>query len=197
MCHVCDMFCSPCYKVLPRFLSSSKLPQICCFNSQSCWLEQKWKKYLDRWRKSLKYTDQTAEAEQCSWRTQVLPVELGCRGVVATSSAMLLRSVRVRGQVFWQAIKSLSETAERSSDWLWSTDVHMSLLQKQLNNYKPRSTPILLVTILAGVVSVCNNLSYWAHCATAGKKLTCAHIYLQHQEAFQCPLISGVWRAWN
>ncbi|KAE8288507.1 hypothetical protein D5F01_LYC12379 [Larimichthys crocea] len=45
--------------------------------------------------KCLKYTDIAAEAEQCGWRTQVLPVEVGCRGFVATSTARLLRSMGI------------------------------------------------------------------------------------------------------
>ena len=70
-------------------------------------------------RKSLKYADITAEAEQRGWRTKLLPVEVGCRGFVATSTTRLLKTMGVRGQAFRQAVKSLSEAAERSSNWLW------------------------------------------------------------------------------
>ena len=70
-------------------------------------------------RKQLKYADVAAEAEQRGWRTQVLPVEVGCRGFVATSTTKLLKMMGVRGQVFRKAVMSLSEAAERSSSWLW------------------------------------------------------------------------------
>lgn len=36
-------------------------------------------------RKKLKYTDIAFEAKQLAWRTQILLVEVGCRGFVATS----------------------------------------------------------------------------------------------------------------
>ena len=70
-------------------------------------------------RKSLKYADITAEAQQRGWRTMLLPVEVGCRGFVATSRTRLLETLGVRGQAFRQAVKSLSEAAEQSSNWLW------------------------------------------------------------------------------
>ena len=70
-------------------------------------------------RKRLKYADIAAEAEQRGWRARVLPVEVGCRGFVATSTTKLLKGMGVRGQAFPQAVKSLSEAAERSSRWLW------------------------------------------------------------------------------
>ena len=70
-------------------------------------------------RKRLKYADIAAEAEKRGWRAQVLPVEVGCRGFVATSTTKLLKRLGVRGQAFRRAIKSLSEAAERSSRWIW------------------------------------------------------------------------------
>ncbi|KAJ8362447.1 hypothetical protein AAFF_G00373990 [Aldrovandia affinis] len=70
-------------------------------------------------RKRLKYSDIAAEAEQRGWRAQVLPVEVGCRGFVATSTTKLLKGMGVRGQAFRQAVKSMSEAAERSISWLW------------------------------------------------------------------------------
>ena len=70
-------------------------------------------------RKRLKYSDIAAEAEQRGWRAQVLPVEVGCRGFVAMSTIKLLKGMGVRGQAFRQAVKSMSEAAERGSSWLW------------------------------------------------------------------------------
>ena len=70
-------------------------------------------------RKRLKYSDIATKAEQRGWRAQVLPVEVWCRGFVATSTTKLLKGMGVRGQAFRQAVKSLSNAAERSSSWLW------------------------------------------------------------------------------
>ncbi len=70
-------------------------------------------------RKRLKYSDLVAEAVQRGWWTQLLPVEVGCRGFVATATTRLLKGLGVRGQALQQAITSLSEAAERSSNWLW------------------------------------------------------------------------------
>ncbi len=70
-------------------------------------------------RKRLKYSDLAAEAVQWRWRTQLLPVEVGCRGFVAMATTRLLKGLGVRGQALQQAIRLLSEAAERSSNWLW------------------------------------------------------------------------------
>ncbi len=70
-------------------------------------------------RKRLKYSDLAAEAVQRGWRTQLLPVEVGCRGFVAMATTRLLKGLGVRGQALQQAIRLLSEAAERSSNWLW------------------------------------------------------------------------------
>ncbi|KAJ8369781.1 hypothetical protein SKAU_G00098090 [Synaphobranchus kaupii] len=69
--------------------------------------------------KRLKYSDIAAEAVQRGRRTQVLPVEVGCRGFVARSTTRLLKGMGVRGQALRQAVRSLSEAAEQSSNWLW------------------------------------------------------------------------------
>ncbi len=41
-------------------------------------------------------------------QTQLLPVEVGCRGFVATASIMLLKGLGVGGQALQQAISLLS-----------------------------------------------------------------------------------------
>ena len=58
-------------------------------------------------RKRLKYADIAADAEQHGWHTKVLPVEVGCRWFVATSTTRLLKRMGVRGQAFRQAIRSV------------------------------------------------------------------------------------------
>ena len=69
-------------------------------------------------RKRLRYSDVAAAAELRGCKAQV-PVEVGCRGFVASSKTKLLKRMGVRGQALRKAIKSLSEAAERSSNWLW------------------------------------------------------------------------------
>ena len=70
-------------------------------------------------RKKLRYADLAATAEDRGWKAKVRPVEVGCRGFVASSMAKLLREVGVRGQAHRQAMKELANTAEEASYWLW------------------------------------------------------------------------------
>ena len=70
-------------------------------------------------RKKLKYSDLAAEASQNGWKTLIFPVEVGSRGYVATSTTSLLRKMGVRGRSLQQAIKAVSNAAEKSSNWLW------------------------------------------------------------------------------
>lgn len=70
-------------------------------------------------RKKTKYSDLAAEASQNGWKTLIFPVEVGSRGYVATSTTSLLKKMGVRGRSLQQAIKSVSNAAEKSSHWLW------------------------------------------------------------------------------
>ncbi|KAL7387592.1 hypothetical protein ABVT39_025839 [Epinephelus coioides] len=70
-------------------------------------------------RKRLRYAELTAEAQHRSWNTEVHPVEVGCRGFMAASTIRRLRDLGIKGQSLRQAIKAVSEAAERSSQWLW------------------------------------------------------------------------------
>lgn len=56
--------------------------------------------------KRLKCAEIAAEAEQRGWRTQVLPIEVGCRGFAAASTTKLLKAMGARGQAFRRAVKS-------------------------------------------------------------------------------------------
>ncbi len=69
-------------------------------------------------RKWLRYADLAAEAEDRGWKVNVRPVEVGCRGFVASSTTRLLKEVGIRGQVQRKTIKDLATAAERSSHWL-------------------------------------------------------------------------------
>ena len=70
-------------------------------------------------RKRLRYAELAADVQQRGWRAKVRPVEVGCRGFVATSTSRLLREMGVRGKAHRQAVKDLSRAAEKGSQWLW------------------------------------------------------------------------------
>lgn len=70
-------------------------------------------------RKHLRYADLASEARHHGWNTEVRPVEVGCRGFVATSTTRLLRDLGIKGQSQRSAIRAVSEAAEGSSQWLW------------------------------------------------------------------------------
>ncbi|KAL3983720.1 WAS protein family, member 3 [Sarotherodon galilaeus] len=70
-------------------------------------------------RKKLRYANLAAEAENRGWKIKVHPVEVGCRVLVASTTAKLLREIGIRGQAQRQAIRELANTAERTSHWLW------------------------------------------------------------------------------
>lgn len=70
-------------------------------------------------RKALKYSELAADAEQRGWKARIYPVEVGCRGFFGRSTVKLLRDLGMQGQVVQQIVKSLSNTAEECSRWLW------------------------------------------------------------------------------
>ena len=70
-------------------------------------------------RKKLRYSELAAEAKQRGWNTKVYPVEVGCRGFVASSTIRLLRELGSHGQALRRTIRAVSEAAERSSQWIW------------------------------------------------------------------------------
>ena len=70
-------------------------------------------------RKKLRYAEFAAEAQQQGWKAKVCPVEVGCRGFVASSTTRLLREMGVQGKAHRQAVKDLSRAAEKGSQWVW------------------------------------------------------------------------------
>ena len=70
-------------------------------------------------RKKLRYAELAAEVQQQGWKARVRPVEVGCRGFVATSTSRLLRELGVRGKAHREAVKDCSIAAEKGSQWLW------------------------------------------------------------------------------
>lgn len=63
-------------------------------------------------RKRLRYAELAADAEQQGQRAMVCPLEVGCRGFVATSTTRLLKDLGIRGQALCQTIKETSGTAD-------------------------------------------------------------------------------------
>ncbi|XP_016090515.1 polycystic kidney disease protein 1-like 2 [Sinocyclocheilus grahami] len=51
-------------------------------------------------RKKLRYANLAAEEEEQGWTVKVFPVEVGCRGLVASSTIRLLKELGIRGQAF-------------------------------------------------------------------------------------------------
>lgn len=70
-------------------------------------------------RKRLRYSDLKAEAEGRGWKAMVRPVEVGCRGFIATSTLNLLKELGIHGQALRHTIREAADTAERCSQWLW------------------------------------------------------------------------------
>ena len=69
--------------------------------------------------KKLSYTVLATDAIQRSWNAKVCPVEVGCRGFVASSTIRLLKDLGIHGQALRQTIRAVSEAAERGSQWIW------------------------------------------------------------------------------
>ncbi|KAL6471530.1 hypothetical protein MHYP_G00201800 [Metynnis hypsauchen] len=69
--------------------------------------------------KKLCYTELAANVQQRGWNAKVYPVEVGCRGFVSSSTIRLLKDLGIYGQALQQTIRSVSEAAERSSQWIW------------------------------------------------------------------------------
>jgi len=57
----------------------------------------------------------TVKAEDQGWKVNVHPVEVGCRGFVASSITKLLKEVGIRGQSQRKTIKDLAIAPERRS----------------------------------------------------------------------------------
>ena len=70
-------------------------------------------------RKKLRYTELAADATQRGWNAKVWPVEVGCRGFVASSTIRLLKELGIHGQALRQTVRAVSQAAERGSQWIW------------------------------------------------------------------------------
>ena len=70
--------------------------------------------------KTAKYADLATEIKKEGFSCNILAVEVGARGFVGTSVFKVLSQLGIKGRKRTRAMKSLSETAEKSSSWLWS-----------------------------------------------------------------------------
>ena len=70
--------------------------------------------------KGEKYKDLSKELKKDGYNARILPVEIGARGFVGASAYDLLTKVSISGSKRTKALKSLAETAENSSRWIWS-----------------------------------------------------------------------------
>ncbi|KAL6460680.1 hypothetical protein MHYP_G00306460 [Metynnis hypsauchen] len=97
-------------------LWSSSLKSVCITELTVPWENSTEEAYE---RKKLCYTELPADAQQRGWNAKVYLVEVGCRGFVASSTISLLKDLGIYGQALQQTIRSVSEAAERSSQWEW------------------------------------------------------------------------------
>jgi hypothetical protein len=70
--------------------------------------------------KTAKYSDLATYLRRQGYIARIEAVEVGARGMVATTVYDLLKRLGVKGQTRNRALKKLAETAEKSSCWLWS-----------------------------------------------------------------------------
>ena len=66
-----------------------------------------------------KYADLIRELSSKGYKARTFAVEVGARGFVGKSVYNLLSQLNISSRSKKQAIRSLSETAEKSSHWIW------------------------------------------------------------------------------
>lgn len=70
-------------------------------------------------RKYDKYQDLVFDCQQRGWNTLLFPVEVGCRGLIARSTVRFLSAIGIRGRERRMVFRSLTESAESGSAWIW------------------------------------------------------------------------------
>ena len=70
--------------------------------------------------KKEKYLNLTKELENASYKAVVMPIEVGARGFIGSSVYDLLTKFSICGKKRTKALELLVETAENSSQWIWS-----------------------------------------------------------------------------
>ena len=71
-------------------------------------------------RKQRRYEGLVEELEAAGWQVEYFPVEVGCRGFVGTSIRRWLSRAGFGPRKASNLVKSLQETAEKASHWIWN-----------------------------------------------------------------------------
>ena len=70
-------------------------------------------------RKENRYEALVGECEEAGWKTMHFPVEVGCRGYIATSITKWMRVAGLCTKKRNILTKALQETVEKASHWIW------------------------------------------------------------------------------
>ena len=70
-------------------------------------------------RKRAKYDELAGECRHNGWKTRCNPIEVGCRGFAGQSLCRALKMLGIRGLHSREAIRNITDAAEKASRWLW------------------------------------------------------------------------------
>ena len=70
-------------------------------------------------RKRLKYDELLESCRAKGWRASCSPIEVGARGFLARSLSKAFTDIGLVGERKRKALKSISEIADRTANWLW------------------------------------------------------------------------------
>ena len=70
-------------------------------------------------RKDNRYEALVGECEEAGWKAKHFPVEVGCRGFIATSVTKWMRVAGLRPKKRHTITKDLQATVEKASHWIW------------------------------------------------------------------------------
>ena len=70
-------------------------------------------------RKESRYDTLVEECEEAGWKATHFPVEVGCRGFIATSVRKWMRVAGLGPKKENAMMKALQETVEKASHWIW------------------------------------------------------------------------------
>lgn len=80
-----------------------------------------WEERMDEANESkrAKYQELVDECRRQGWKTSCEPLEVGCRGFAGRSLCRVLSQLGLSGEAKRQAIRSVTEAAEKATRWLW------------------------------------------------------------------------------
>ena len=70
-------------------------------------------------RKERRYEELVEECEEAGWKAKHFPVEVGCRGFLATSVRKWMRVAGLGVKKERAFTRTLQETVEKASHWIW------------------------------------------------------------------------------